>query len=296
MSETIRAKKSSFLQNNLETISACDICHEPFSETHAPARIKGPKTCQHIFGMTCLRKWMNSGSKQSNTCPKCREVLFTQPVMPRILTSHPSADERTIMYNAWLEHLTATEDQLTFLRLLWKNLYGFHKDEKLFIYEEDIEACINKALWETAHERSAKHGLFIKAENFGKVTEVAIHMMATHYTNAEFLPLEADDHDETWAPMMKYALGWKKATPSTQNAQPEDSNQDTVSDTAVSFSFNPSPMYDPTSPGYNFTSPPSLSAPSYAPTSSPYHNWLPQAPDYAVASPQSDPTTPAPGH
>ncbi|KAF1918018.1 hypothetical protein BDU57DRAFT_537630 [Ampelomyces quisqualis] len=70
--------KTDFMANHIEKLETCGICYEPFDATHVATRIQGLK-CQHIFGWTCLNKWLNSNAEQSNTCPMCREVLFVKP-------------------------------------------------------------------------------------------------------------------------------------------------------------------------------------------------------------------------
>lgn len=52
---------------------ACPICCEPFSEGHLPVSVDG---CRRVFGVECLKTWVNSGQSAQKTCPACRAVIF----------------------------------------------------------------------------------------------------------------------------------------------------------------------------------------------------------------------------
>lgn len=60
----------------------CPICQEPFDSNrkHHPVSIDG---CRHIFGASCLTTWVKSSSRNRNTCPTCRAVLFETPARIR---------------------------------------------------------------------------------------------------------------------------------------------------------------------------------------------------------------------
>lgn len=51
----------------------CVICNDAFSASHVPAIMP---TCRHVFGASCLRKWVLSPNRGHNRCPVCRAVLF----------------------------------------------------------------------------------------------------------------------------------------------------------------------------------------------------------------------------
>jgi hypothetical protein len=54
-------------------------------DTRVPTRIRGTQQCQHIFGSSCFKSWIDSDSEQSNTRPMCREELFLKPPPPEPL-------------------------------------------------------------------------------------------------------------------------------------------------------------------------------------------------------------------
>ncbi|KAL1602548.1 hypothetical protein SLS60_005964 [Paraconiothyrium brasiliense] len=66
-----------FLANYISIVHDCGICQEKFDhDEHAPARLCGPNSCNHMFGASCLTTWLNSRMPGANTCPMCRKELF----------------------------------------------------------------------------------------------------------------------------------------------------------------------------------------------------------------------------
>ncbi|KAF2020914.1 hypothetical protein BU24DRAFT_487434 [Aaosphaeria arxii CBS 175.79] len=67
-----------------EFAEGCSICHEPYSLTspsHMPIRIANVRGCQeHVFGNSCIIKWITSGLSNANTCPMDRARLGA-PIM-----------------------------------------------------------------------------------------------------------------------------------------------------------------------------------------------------------------------
>jgi hypothetical protein len=64
--------------NELNVLVECNLCFEEFYNHpgHAPARFIGPNSCNHVFGSSCLKRWVDSGNANANKCPNCRRVLF----------------------------------------------------------------------------------------------------------------------------------------------------------------------------------------------------------------------------
>jgi hypothetical protein len=53
----------------------CIICQEPYNNNeHAAIQLRNV-TCTHIFGRTCLQKWVNSRMANSHRCPSCRQDI-----------------------------------------------------------------------------------------------------------------------------------------------------------------------------------------------------------------------------
>jgi hypothetical protein len=128
--------KATFLANHLERIEKCTICHDPFDSQHMPTRIHGARCC-HIFGSTCLVKWLDSDSHQSNACPMCRKVLFIEPRLHPFPSFIPGVrrsvftnrlDELTDVEHAWsfvlcvcaCGRFTKRGDSLSGMVLIWK--------------------------------------------------------------------------------------------------------------------------------------------------------------------------------
>jgi len=74
--------KATFLSTHIHPLNSypreCGICTRSFDRSdnptgHQPVRIDG---CHHIFGHSCILRWFNSNSSDSNQCPSCRQPLF----------------------------------------------------------------------------------------------------------------------------------------------------------------------------------------------------------------------------
>lgn len=68
--------RSEFLATQLDIHRQCSICHEEFNLVHAPTRLTGRSSCNHVFGLTCICEWLLSGLPTANKCPMCRTLLF----------------------------------------------------------------------------------------------------------------------------------------------------------------------------------------------------------------------------
>jgi hypothetical protein len=58
----------------------CSICTEQYSEGH---RAFSLTICGHTFGKACISRWVNSTSRNANTCPYCRRTLCKPRSLPR---------------------------------------------------------------------------------------------------------------------------------------------------------------------------------------------------------------------
>jgi hypothetical protein len=58
----------------------CSICTEPYTDGHPAFSLT---ICGHIFGKACISRWVNSTSRNANTCPHCRRTLCKSRCSPR---------------------------------------------------------------------------------------------------------------------------------------------------------------------------------------------------------------------
>ncbi|KAF2194577.1 hypothetical protein K469DRAFT_547612 [Zopfia rhizophila CBS 207.26] len=63
-----------FINTKLQPVEVCPICHEDFGTNHVPVTLD----CKHIFGHHCLLQWVRSDQVRANTCPTCRDQLFSK--------------------------------------------------------------------------------------------------------------------------------------------------------------------------------------------------------------------------
>ena len=71
------SSRATFLNNHVDVLTECSICHENFDhKEHAPARLTGLNSCRHVFGASCLKGWIMSDEPNANKCPMCRAVLY----------------------------------------------------------------------------------------------------------------------------------------------------------------------------------------------------------------------------
>ena len=146
--------RAEFFDNNLTVLDRCDICHEEFDGIHKPAQIK-TSNCQHTFGITCLRTWVNSDQANSDRCPLCREVLFKKPRVP--VFRQGTRDE--CVHESWLHMLSDREQAVLFVRGLWRALWSIRLNDEF--YDSDIEEAVNTALTFVTHNYDHRSGLFI---------------------------------------------------------------------------------------------------------------------------------------
>ena len=71
--------------------SHCGICLEPYEEAHTedvhPEEVQTEEVhiafeiaaCSHRVGKSCLSHWLNCTTPNANTCPYCRQTLFSRP-------------------------------------------------------------------------------------------------------------------------------------------------------------------------------------------------------------------------
>ncbi|KAI2487078.1 zf-RING-2 multi-domain protein [Pyrenophora tritici-repentis] len=55
----------------------CCICQETYDKSHQAVTVL-VNNCYHRFGQECLERYLNSGSRQNNTCPQCKRAWYTR--------------------------------------------------------------------------------------------------------------------------------------------------------------------------------------------------------------------------
>ncbi|KAF2144900.1 uncharacterized protein K452DRAFT_295473 [Aplosporella prunicola CBS 121167] len=105
--------KNEFLSSGFDTLAVqeireedrkCGICRTPYGETDSDSEIgsepESPvriKACGHIFGLDCLKSWIDAGIDSSSQCPTCRAVLFNDDTeSPFISLIYPWGDDSNL--------------------------------------------------------------------------------------------------------------------------------------------------------------------------------------------------------
>ena len=68
--------REEYIANHVTVIDTCNICLQPFDTEHIPARLSGTNSCHHVFGSTCIKKWLTTTNDNANKCPTCRTRLY----------------------------------------------------------------------------------------------------------------------------------------------------------------------------------------------------------------------------
>lgn len=198
--------KEDFL-NTLNTTECCDLCFEPFDETHTPSRT----TCGHTFGTTCLRKWVDSDNGQANACPKCRTVLFSKPA--RVANFVPGTRPSETNSSFWIEEIEDYYQAQVFVTAMWKCLENQVVEDVNEIYDADLEYVVVVVLqhMDLAFAGHFENGAHFKNEHWPALRDVVKEMVERRCA----LPptAELSDHEcrDWWIPRVGAALGWELA-------------------------------------------------------------------------------------
>ena len=197
--------KDDFVANHLEAIQHCDICHEPFDEEHVATRIRGLNQCQHIFGSTCLQKWIDSNSPQANSCPKCREVLFIQPAARTTFVAGMRASNA---FN-YLENINSLEHRWLFVNTL-REVTSLWALNIPVTYDSDLEGMVNCTLIEVSkkYPQDFVYGPFVRPDNLLALREVAREMMMSPLDDGYVLPPDDRTINAAWFSGVAGVLGW----------------------------------------------------------------------------------------
>lgn len=208
--------RDQFLKDNLDVIATCDICQEPFTAEHPPARIRTSKECQHIFGATCLRHWLESDAENANTCPVCRAVLFRKVRKPNFTGSTWRSYSEV-----WVENLATWVERKNFARCLWAALWELYHGQA--ITDTDIEETVNEALIDTSMD-GGDRGLYIRSEHWPAMKTLSKEMVNAHYENGVYKVMSAEELKDKWMPKLAQALGWR--VEDIPNEYPDDTDMD----------------------------------------------------------------------
>lgn len=96
----VRLICASAFPDDLSRISECLICHEPFGGIEHLALSLRP-VCGHIFGKSCLRQNLNSGTAMFLHCPMCRRSLT--PLVDREFTASSRGEDDPVIDDPMVE-------------------------------------------------------------------------------------------------------------------------------------------------------------------------------------------------
>jgi hypothetical protein len=198
MAQLLSTPSKAEFMGTLETLQHCDLCRDPFSETHIPTRTK----CDHIFGSTCLQAYIDSDDDDSNKCPKCHKVMFIDPIVP--LSFMDGARPKDVDL-CWVENIASYKDAKSLVHTLWINMSILNHHDGV-VYDTDLEERISHALWTVAHDECYYDGVCIMSEHWPAVKDVAKAMMKWHHRRKDAFR-SAMGHD--WMEQVAVAVGWK---------------------------------------------------------------------------------------
>ena len=104
----------------------CPICQDPYDDDgHSAIQLQNV-ACTHVFGLSCLQEWVNSGMQNSHRCPSCRQSLAgalagARPGRPSDAIDPPEAPMRGIglrtgsyrMSSSMEEQMRVMQEQIT---------------------------------------------------------------------------------------------------------------------------------------------------------------------------------------
>jgi hypothetical protein len=206
-----------FVLNNQKVIAACDttcdmcyICQEPFDSEHAPTQIRSPNgECQHVFGSTCIRFWLESDAHNANRCPCCRAVLFRKPMLLAPVefaenlsdTYFDEGDPTQDGGGGYLEDLSSLEDIQWFVSQLWRcsSIRHFQSDRSIE-YDTAEHALYLFSVY-------IKYPLYIRHEHWDNMEAVARSMIEAR-RNPAYDDLDEEAVDELWESWRDEILSW----------------------------------------------------------------------------------------
>jgi len=187
----------------------CDICHGAFDRgAHKAART----ICQHIFGLSCLTRWVYTNAGQSNTCPKCRRALFVNPPNTPVFASGYRSD-RSYYYS--LDMCTSPVLSRTIVLLIWRKLRELNP--QYVIYDGDIEVKILSA-GKCIVERFGVLFFRIDPTHLVNLRDVAKDMIKEQaetrdifeYTSVSGVPVgRVKNLESVWLPRVAEVFGWQ---------------------------------------------------------------------------------------
>lgn len=175
--------------SNLEVFSQCSICLQAIDTAeHVAVRT----SCQHVFGKSCLTKWIESSQANSAACPVCRTVLFVKPLTPpRFIIGRPRAND-TCYIGKYI---------LKMLEELWVRCY--YLKDRAEISEFTLEAHVTAAM----RDASGNKGSWLWTGYMNVMVELAKEMIIEICGNPTKTIMRPEDRDEKWLPKFAHSLG-----------------------------------------------------------------------------------------
>ena len=167
--------RRNFLRDNLVVHDKCAICTEPFDTEHQAASIK-TTNCQHTFGIECLTQWIKSDQDNHNTCPICREQLFSKIDKPEFVEG---ARDIVGPHYTMAHQIQTWKPAKTFVKNMWRAMYRLYERDQV-IYDSDVEEHINARM---------VPGFYIFSDHWPGIREEAQRMVREHYRNGSYVPL-----------------------------------------------------------------------------------------------------------
>ncbi|KAI4649436.1 hypothetical protein J4E93_003754 [Alternaria ventricosa] len=134
--------------------------------------------------MKCLKQWIESGQDNYNTCPLCREQLFSEIDKPEFVEG-----ARRERQDLTMTHQIQTwDDAKKFVKTIWRAMYKFYERDQI-IYDSDIEEAITDALAGPPARYNSIQGLYIFSGHWPTIGYMAKDMVQEHYRNGSFVPL-----------------------------------------------------------------------------------------------------------
>ncbi|KAI4693950.1 uncharacterized protein J4E84_002528 [Alternaria hordeiaustralica] len=124
----------------------------------------------------CLTQWIESDQDNHNTCPICREQLFSKINKPEFVEG---ARDIVGPHYTMAHQIQTWRPAKTFVKNMWRAMYRLYERDQV-IYDSDIEEHINARM---------VPGFYIFSDHWPGIREEARRMVREHYRNGSYVPL-----------------------------------------------------------------------------------------------------------